>query len=552
MRWRRALLLLSLLALPAAAIAARPAAAPVPPNDSTQVPRIVAPGFRFADRQSADSITADTLHLLTPIGVPAAGLVKSTGDLAVIEPSAPLAGCTTYTLELAPTAAGRGASPLRSRFTTACSRWRPPVQIDDSRTARRVDLPVSSVEVAAGADGDFVAVWFQDDGRRRAVMASHFNPATDFWSAPQDIDLRGPNAGASSIPAIASDAGGRVTAVWFQAVGGRNAIVANRLVGDTWRTPQRLDNPALPGDATNPQLAADANGNVTVVWQQSNGRHTGIYAAHWQQARQRWLPAQELDRLSAHAYNPVVAAAPDGRVVAAWQQGAPGHEAVYAAAFRGSSASWSAPARASRGGRPARNPALVGSRQGDFTAAWVQGEGSAGRIATSRLVDGATSWSKVEVMHSAAFAGPALSPALTTDVAGNVTLAWEQADRPDPSGARDAILASRLSAKTRQWTPPRRIDDPTLRSAGNPALVVDAAGNVSCAWYQDGPQGLQVQAARFDPTARQWTGPVPLSDPRATVQASFPALAVDAAGSVVAVWQQYNGWRTIAAAAWLP
>ena len=63
---------------------------------------------------------------------------------------------------------------------------------------------------------------------------------------------------------------------------------------------------------------------------------------------------------------------------------------------------------------------------------------------------------------------------------------------------------------------------------------------------------MQVEAARFDPTARKWADPVRLSDPRATVQASFPALAVDAAGSVVAVWQQYNGWRTIAAAAWLP
>nr|WP_288117857.1 hypothetical protein [Thiomonas sp.] len=43
-----------------------------------------------------------------------------------------------------------------------------------------------------------------------------------------------------------------------------------------------------------------------------------------------------------------------------------------------------------------------------------------------------------------------------------------------------------------------------------------------------------------------------LSDPRFTVEASFPALAVDAAGSVTAVWQQYNGWRTLIMASRLP
>ena len=35
-------------------------------------------------------------------------------------------------------------------------------------------------------------------------------------------------------------------------------------------------------------------------------------------------------------------------------------------------------------------------------------------------------------------------------------------------------------------------------------------------------------------------------------QASFPALAVNAVGGTMAVWQQFNGWRTLAVARWLP
>ena len=51
---------------------------------------------------------------------------------------------------------------------------------------------------------------------------------------------------------------------------------------------------------------------------------------------------------------------------------------------------------------------------------------------------------------------------------------------------------------------------------------------------------------------RRWQPAQLLSDPRSTVQASFPALAVDAAGSVTAVWQQYNGWRDIVVTSRLP
>ena len=536
----------ALLALPAIAQAAPIGSTPA--NGAGDVSRVVAPGFRFGESGEAAAVTADHLRLLAPVGVPVPGIVRTSGDSAVVVPATPLAGCTTYTLELD----GAGGGPVQSHFTTVCPRWQPAVQIDDARTARRVDRPVSGVEVAAGDGAGFVAVWFQDEGTRRAILANSFNPATEFWSAPQDIDRRAPDAGASNIPVIVSDASGQVTAVWFQAIGGRNAILASRLLGDEWGAPRRLDDPHVPGDATDPQLATDALGNVTVAWQQPDGRHTAIYAARWERAALRWLPARRLDRLDANAYNPAVAATPNGRVVVAWEQGGRGSEAVYASAFRPGSEAWSPPDRLSATSLPAGQPALAASPRGDFTAAWVVGDGASRRIAVARAAAGTASWSRPIVMRAAGFAGAALAPALAVDAGGNVTLAWEQADRSDPRNARYAILASRLAPPSRDWTTPHRIDDPLAASAGNPVLVADGAGNVYCAWYQDGSQGMQVYAARYDPGKAGWAAAVRLSDPLLTVQATLPALAVNAAGSVVAVWQQYNGWRTIAAASWLP
>ncbi len=538
------------LALATALIAGPVAAAPVPiPADAASgVSRVAAVGLRFATPARAAAQTVGSLQLRSPIGLPVDAALQITGDQALLQPRLPLAGCTTYTL-----AQGRPPHTI-SHFTTTCSTWSAPTQIDDSRTARLVDRPVNGPQVAVTGDGGFVAVWFQDDDGRRAILASRFNPDTQSWSAPQAIDLHGPGASGSSTPALATGPQGQVTAVWFQAVDGRDAILAARLGTTGWSPPQRLDDPALPGNATNPQLAVDALGNVTVVWQQPDGHHTGIEAARWDAAADRWQPARNLDRGTANAYNPVVATTPQGRVVVAWQQGASGSEAVDATTRAAPQVPWSPPQRLSPAGQPATMPALAATPQGAVLAAWSQGRQAQRRIVVRRLAPArsqAPSWSATHTLQSSAFQGAALSPTLIRDAAGNVTLTWQQTGLTQ-GAARDAILASRLRADRSGWTTPTQIDDPAQRSAGNPVLAVDAAGGVRCAWYQDGPEGMQVQIARLNPETGAWNAPQTLSDPQATVQASFPAIAISPAGSVMVVWQQFNGWRTVAVARWLP
>lgn len=218
------------------------------------------------------------------------------------------------------------------------------------------------------------------------------------------------------------------------------------------------------------------------------------------------------------------------------------------------------PGRLSAEGIAATTPALAPTPQEAIVAAWVQGRDAMRRIAVSQLLPegsgAAFCWSTPQIQHSTDFTCPALSPALTADAAGDLTLVWEQAKTAQGGPVRYAMLAARRDAgadsASARWSPPQQIDDPALRSAGNPVLVTDAAGNVRCAWYQDGADGMQVQNARYNPAEQRWEAPQTLSDPNATVQASFPALAVNAAGSAMAVWQQFNGWRTLAVARWLP
>ncbi|OIQ65584.1 hypothetical protein GALL_528550 [mine drainage metagenome] len=239
------------------------------------------------------------------------------------------------------------------------------------------------------------------------------------------------------------------------------------------------------------------------------------------------MPARRLDRGSSGAYAPAPAVAADGTVFVAWQQGRGAAAAIDAASFV--HGRWSAPRRIGARG-DAHAVTLAALPDGGVAAAWVR----RGQLEWRRL-DAALHGTAPQRLSAA----PAARPVLAADAAGNLTLVWQQ------GVARSRIVARRFDAMTVRWSAPRQLDAPDLRGAGSAVLGVDASGNVDCAWYQDGPQGLQIEAARYDAASGRWSAAQQLSDARSTVQAVLPALAVDAAGSATVVWQQFNDWRDI-------
>jgi hypothetical protein len=135
------------------------------------------------------------------------------------------------------------------------------------------------------------------------------------WSSPQKI--KG-NADCTNL-ATALDDQGNLTAAWAQSLStaGYNAVAIHGQVGGTWSaiTPLETDNVASYLDVTKmpvPSLAADAQGNVLVVWsKQINGTTWGAYARRLQGTT--WQPQVQLgQRPNLRAWNPVVAAADSG------------------------------------------------------------------------------------------------------------------------------------------------------------------------------------------------------------------------------------------------
>ena len=91
------------------------------------------------------------------------------------------------------------------------------------------------------------------------------------------------NAGdASSRPQVAIDTNGNALAVWRQSDGTRYNIWANRYTAGTgWGTAALIETDNA-GNAFDPQVAIDTNGNALAVWQQYDGTRYNIWANRYQ------------------------------------------------------------------------------------------------------------------------------------------------------------------------------------------------------------------------------------------------------------------------------
>jgi hypothetical protein len=157
-----------------------------------------------------------------------------------------------------------------SRYVVG-SGWGAPGLIETDNTNSAHDA-----RVAFDAGGNAMAVWIQSDGVRDNVLANRYT-AGQGWGSAELIETN--NSGPALEPRIVFDGNGNATAVWSHrdVAGFTFNILANRWTAATgWGTPVPIDN--APDPARAPQLGIDDDGNVIVVWSQSDGTRTNIWA----------------------------------------------------------------------------------------------------------------------------------------------------------------------------------------------------------------------------------------------------------------------------------
>jgi hypothetical protein len=168
--------------------------------------------------------------------------------------------------------------------------------------------------VAVDSQGNAVAVWERYNGANYIVQGA-VRAAGGVWQAPVDLSAAGQSA---DFPQVAVDSQGNAVAIW-QRSNGANVIVqgAVRAAGGVWQAP--VDLSGAGRDAYDPQVAFDAQGSAVAVWDRSNGTNKIVQGAV-RAAGGVWRAPVDLSGVGQNASDPQVAFDAQGNAVAVWER----------------------------------------------------------------------------------------------------------------------------------------------------------------------------------------------------------------------------------------
>ncbi len=316
----------------------------------------------------------------------------------------------------------------------------------------------------------------------------------------------------------------------------------------SWTHPASLtDNISPDGqDAKYPQAAMDDNGNVIIVWAQSDGSFNQIFKSEYRNGA--WThPASLADNISPDgqgAFYPQVAMDNNGNAVIAWHQSDGTKEQIFKSEYR--NGAWTHPAsladNISPDGQHAESPQVAMDNNGNAVIVWYQVDnvGTNWQIFKSEYRNGAWTHPASLTDNISPDGQTAYSSQVAMDNNGNAVIVWYQVDN---GGTNWQIFKSEY--RNNAWTHPADLADnisPDGQNASGPQVAMDNNGNAVIVWCQsDGSFNNQIFKSEYRNNA--WTHPSSLTDNISPdgQYASSPQVAMDNNGNAVIVWQQNDG-----------
>jgi hypothetical protein len=212
-----------------------------------------------------------------------------------------------------------------------------------------VDLAGAISPQVATSNAHTLMTWVQVTGvSTRSLWSS--NLIGGLWSSPLLITS---DAHLLESPIrVALDTSGNATAVWAMKLGGRYEVRSARFdaINRTWGGITTLNNGTH--DALEPQLGLDANGNVLVVWYESNltapaQSDFGVWSNRFSATSLTWGAATAVQpNLSLAGVQPSLGVAANGDAIAVWLQPSPANSTrseLWGSHFNLLNATWASP-----------------------------------------------------------------------------------------------------------------------------------------------------------------------------------------------------------------
>jgi hypothetical protein len=302
------------------------------------------------------------------------------------------------------------------------------------------------------------------------------------------------------------------------------------------------------GDAGAPRVAFDAAGNALAVWTVFSNQRNTLWSSRFSAASSQWEAARMLSAPDAvaSAYLPDLALDQAGNAMVVWHQGdgRANHFDGWAAQYAVATGRWSAATRVTDGISNVHSTRVALNAAGQGWLAWAQERGD-GTTADSQPVD---VWARSVSTTAAWGTGSIVSAsggtvgtayvygqiALAVNAAGDAAVLWSQRLLP----ARPMVVRAALFKPAGGWQDASTITLDSTEDCHDPAVALDAAGNAVAVWQQQTDYGAYGGSNRYVAGAG-WGTPGHFVDSKLG-DAFSPSVAMDGAGNATVVWYRWS------------
>lgn len=268
-------------------------------------------------------------------------------------------------------------------------------------------------------------------------------------------------------------------------------------------------------NATDPQIAIDANGNAVAVWVES-----GLIKSKSKLVNMSWSAvASTLSNTGASM--PRLVSDTNGNATAIWLEGT-----IVKASSKTLTGNWSTAVTLSSSG--ASTPAIAVDSAGDVIVAWAR---NSDIQTTTKLFGG--NWSTAVTINSTNATQPAIAVS-GSGASARAVVVWQ-----GTSGTTNTVFAS-TKLLSGSWSAQQAVST-AGKQAGRSYVALDSNGNATAVWYQYNVTGgvysaVAVQTASL-PAGGAWSTSQPLSECGIKNPANLSArVGYDALGNAIAIW----------------
>lgn len=355
------------------------------------------------------------------------------------------------------------------------------------------DSSVDFVHIAADNQGNAIVVWSKRDGNKINLWSNRYVSGSG-WEG--DVRIR--NSNGSNHPRIAFDGSGNATLVWYESDDIRYNVWGARYEPNTgWTGAHKLDSEDL-GNARDPEVAVNDDGQAVVVWQQFDGANWNIWGKIYTPG-QGWFSAVKIESLSGQSLRPKVAIDSSGYGIAVWEHSgdaSAGHT-IFASRFDPGQG-WGVAKAIESDTAQTRNSVVAMDSEGNAAVVWAQQDSDGEYDLWTNRYEIDSGWGTAELLEDRANKLEVIAEfKLAFDAQGNAIATWIQAN-----GSRNSINARRY-IKGSGWGDTDLVESSTGEiqadsAQGHRSLAIDPQGRATAVWSQSNSGHVAIWANRFE------------------------------------------------------